>query len=106
DPGPHHPCAGPHRRGAQGVAAGDGAHPADPAAEVLPAALPARRAHRGPAGLHGHHRKRQTKHTHHTHYHTHTPTTHHTPPPPPHTHTHTHTHTETLSLKHTHTMKG
>ena len=59
DPRPHHPGPGPHRGGPEGHPAGHGAHPADPAAEVLPAPLPAGRAHRGPAGLHGHHGERQ-----------------------------------------------
>lgn len=58
-PWPHHPSAGSHRRGHERQSQSDGAHPADSAAEVLPAALTVRRADYRPAGLHGHHGKRK-----------------------------------------------
>ncbi len=58
-PGSHHPCARTHRCGHERLSESDGAHPADPAAEVLPAALAARRADHRPAGLHGHYRQRK-----------------------------------------------
>lgn len=57
DPGPHHPGSGPHCRGATGNAPCDGAYPADPAAEVLPATITAGCAYSGSVGLHGHHRQ-------------------------------------------------
>lgn len=59
-PGPYHPGFGSHRRGTTGHPQSDGAHPADSAAEVLPAPVSAGCPHRRPAGLHGHHWKRES----------------------------------------------
>lgn len=54
DSGPYHPGFGSHRCGVEGHPQSNGAHPSDPAAEVLPASLPTRRADHRPARLHGH----------------------------------------------------
>ena len=55
DPRPHHQGSGSHCRGLTGHPQSHGAHPPDPAAEVLPAAVAARCPHHRPAWLHGHH---------------------------------------------------
>lgn len=56
-PRSHHPSFRTHRRGSERHSPCDGAHPTDPTAEVLPAAVPAGRPHHRSAGLYGHHRK-------------------------------------------------
>lgn len=57
DPRPHHQGSGTHCCSPPGHPPGDGAHPADSAAEVLSASVSARCPHHRPAGLHGHHRQ-------------------------------------------------
>lgn len=61
DSGPHHPRLGSHCCGVAGHPQSDGAHPSDPAAEVLPASLPTGRADHRPAWLHGHNGQRKQR---------------------------------------------